>query len=73
MQTLFKKLEYSFLVESAKIENAIFPCKTAMSETNVKTSRMWNTKLIYHKEQSFASNHFLKFCFSLRTAYKELI
>ena len=36
MQALFKKLEYCFLVESTKIENATFPHKTALSEANLK-------------------------------------
>ena len=58
MQTLFKKLEYRFLVESTKIDNITFPYKTALSEANVKTNRMGSTKLTYHKEWSFASNHF---------------
>ena len=58
MQTLFKKLEYRFLVESTKIDNITFPYKTALSEANVKTNRMGSTKLTYHKERSFASNHF---------------
>ena len=35
-----------------------FPYKTALSEANVKTNRMGSTKWTYHKEQSFASNHF---------------
>ena len=39
MQTLFKKLEYRFLVESYKIENATFPYKTALSEASVKTKK----------------------------------
>ena len=75
MQTLFRKLEYRFLVESTKIDNKTFPDKTALSEANVKTNRMRSTKLTYHKEQSFAHNHFpfLKFCFSLGTSYIELI
>ena len=75
MQTLFKKLEYHFLVENTKIENAIFPYKTALSEANVKTNKIGKTKWTYHKEQSFASNYFVfrKSCFSLRTSYKELI
>ena len=74
-KTFFKKLEYRFLVESTKIENASFPYKTAISEVSVKTSRMVCTKWTYHKEQSFTSSYFiiLKFCFSLRTSYKELI
>ena len=58
MQTLFKKLEYHFLVESTKIDNITFPYKTALSEANVKTNRMGSTKWTYYKEQSFVSNHF---------------
>ena len=56
MQTLFKKLEHRFLVESTKIDNIILPYKTAVPEANVKTNRMGSTKWVYHKEQSFASN-----------------
>ena len=55
----FKKLEYRFLVESTKIENALFPYKTAISEANVKTNRMMSTKWTYHKERSFASKYFV--------------
>ena len=58
MQTPFKKLEYHFLVESTKIDNITFPYKTALSEANVKKNRMGSTKWTYHKERSFASNHF---------------
>ena len=60
------KLEYRFLVEITKIENASFPYKTAMSEANVKTNEMVTTKWTYQKEQSFSSNYFIfwKFCFS---------
>ena len=75
MQTLFKKLEYHFLVESTKIDNITFPYKTALSEANIKTNRTRSTKLTHHKGQSFASNHFpfFKFCFSVGTSYIELI
>ena len=75
-KTFFKKLEYSFLVENTKLENALFPCKTAISEAKyVETNRMVSTKWTYHKEWSLAGNYFifLKFCFSLRTLSKELI
>ena len=58
-KTFFKKLEYCFLVESTKIENAPFRYKTAISEANVKTSRMACTKRTYKKERSFASNCFI--------------
>ena len=57
-KTFFKKLEYYFLHESTKIENASFPYKTVMSEANVQTNRMEGTKWTYHKERSFASNCF---------------
>ena len=55
----FKKLEYVFLVESIKIENATLPYKTALSEANIKTNRMESTKWSYHKEWSFFSNNFV--------------
>ena len=55
-KTFIKKLEYSFLVESTKIESESFPCKTTVSKANVKTKRMVNAKWTYHKEQSFARN-----------------
>ena len=32
----FKKLNYAFLVETTKIENATFPHKTALLEANAK-------------------------------------
>ena len=35
-KTLFKKLEYRFLIETTKIENTLFPFKSALSECNVK-------------------------------------
>ena len=74
-KNFFQKAGVPFLVESSKIENTSFPFKTALSEANVKTNRMATTKWTYHKERSFASNYFIfwKFCFSLRTSYKELI
>ena len=74
-KTFFKKLEHRFLLESTNMENISFPCKTTISEANVKTNRMVNTKWIYHKERIFLSNYFIfwRFCFSLRTSYKELI
>ena len=43
-KTFFKKLEYGFLVESNRIENALFPYKSVMSKANVKTNRMVSTK-----------------------------
>ena len=43
-QNPFRKLEYRFLVDSTKIENATFPYKAALPEGNVKTNRMGSTK-----------------------------
>ena len=57
-KSFFKKLEYSFLVETTNIENTSFQFKTALSEANVKTNGMVTTKWTYHKEWSFASNSF---------------
>ena len=48
-QTFFRKLEYSFSVESTKIDNATFPHKTALPEANVWT---------YRKERGWAGNYF---------------
>ena len=59
MKTFFEKLEYRFLVESVKIDNASFAYKTAISEANVKTNRMVTTKWAYHRERSFISNYFI--------------
>ena len=60
-RTFYKKLKYRFLVENTKIENALFPYKTAISEVNVKTNKMVTTKWTYHKEWSFSSNNFIFF------------
>ena len=43
-KTFFKKLEYSFLGEIAKIEDASFSFKTALSEANFDINRMAATK-----------------------------
>ena len=58
-KTFFKKLEYSFLIESTEIESASFPYTTAISEANVKTNTMVSTKCTYHKERSFARKPFI--------------
>ena len=51
----------TFLVESAKTDNESSPYKTALSEASVKTNRMVSTKWTYHKEPSFAIDHFIFF------------
>ena len=52
-KTLFKKLEYDFLVETTKTESAAFPYKTALPEANGQTNRMKSTKWTFHNEWSF--------------------
>ena len=52
-------MEYRFLFEITKVENASFPFKTALSEAHVKTERMVTTKWTYRKGWSFASNYFI--------------
>ena len=37
-------MEYRFLVETTKIENASLPFKTGLLEANVKTNKMAATK-----------------------------
>ena len=54
-------LEYRFLDESNKIDNATFPYKAALSEIIFKTNRIGSTKWTYQKERSFASNYFMFF------------
>ena len=49
MQTLFRKLENRFLVESTKNDKAPFPYKTALLEGNVEANRMKSTTWVYHK------------------------
>ena len=48
-ETFVEQLEYNFLVESTKIQNASFPYKSAISDTNAKTNRMVTTQWTYHK------------------------
>ena len=71
MQTLFKKLEYRFLLESTKIDSITFPYKTALSEANVKTYRMGSIKLTFTKNGVLPVTSFLfqKFFFSLQTSF----
>ena len=54
-------LEYRFLVESTKIENASFSYTAAIWKADVKMDRMVSAKWIYHKERTFASNYIFFF------------
>ena len=65
-----------FKLRVLRLKTHDFHKKIALSKAlpNVKTNRIGSTKSTYLKERSFASNFFFwKFCFSLRTFYKELI
>ena len=75
LNLFLKKLEYPFLVENTKIENASFPCKIVISEANVKTIECWLQNGPIGKSEALRVTIliFWKFCFSLRTSYKELI
>ena len=72
-KTLFKKLEYRFLVETLRLKMHHFEWWL-----NRIITRMMTTKWTYRKERSCTSSFstasfFRKFCFSLRTSCKESI
>ena len=71
----FQKLEYRFLVESTKIENASFPYKIAISKANAMTNKMvaQNAPITKNGVLPVTTLFFWKIYFSLRTSYKELI
>ena len=60
-KNLFRQTVIKLLVESTKIESALFAYKTALSEANVKTNWMGSTKWTYYNEWSFASIFFFFF------------
>ena len=61
MKTFANKLEYRFLIESTKTDNAPFPYETVISEANIAKQNRVHTvqNEPYHKEQSFVSNYFI--------------
>ena len=74
-KTFFKKLDYRFLVESTKIENASFPCKTGNQKPILRQIKWWleNGPITKNGVLPVTTLFFWKFCFSLRTFYKEFI
>ena len=75
-QTLFKKPEYCFLVESTKIGNASFPSKTALLEANIIRQiecGVQNEPITKNGVLPVTTLFFRKFCYNLRNSYKELI
>ena len=76
MKTFFKKLEYSFLVESTKIEEVSFPYKKLQYQKLILRKIEWwlqNGPITKSSVVPVTTLLFWKFCFSLRTPYKELI
>ena len=75
MTTFSKKLEYLFLVAGIKIEKASIPYKTAISEPMVRQVEWWvqNRPTKMNDILPVTTLSFRKFCFSLKTSYKELI
>ena len=71
----FKKLEYSILVQSTKIESATFPHKTALPEANINTNRIESIKRTYHKGGvlPLTTLVFWKFGLRVKTSFNELI
>ena len=75
-QTVFKKLEYSFLVESTKIKNITSTYKTALSEANLKTNRKKCIPAVQKgpiKKRGVLPVKKSRRFFNLRTSNKELI
>ena len=47
------------------MENATFPCKTALLKTTDETNRIGSTKWTYKKQLGFASNYFIFYILNL--------
>ena len=76
MQTFFKKLEYHFLVESTKIENAVFvDTKLPFQKPILRQIEWWvqNGTITENGDLPVTTLFFWKFCFSVRTSSKVLI
>ena len=74
-KTFFKKLDYCFLVESIRIENAHFHTKLPYQRPMLRQTewRVQNGPITKNDVLPVTTLFFLKFCFKLRTPYKELI
>ena len=77
MKTFFKRLflKTIILAESTRIENTIFPNKTALPEANVKTLewKVQHEPITKNRVLLVTTLYFWKFRFSPRISYKELI
>ena len=74
-KTFFEKLEYRLLVESTKIESASFHTKLPYQKPMLRQIKWWlqNGPITKNGVLPVTTLFFWKFCFSLRTSYKELI
>ena len=72
-KTIFKKLEYHFLVEKTKIEKASFPCKTEISEARQIKWWLQNGPITKNEVFPITTLFLWNFFLSLRTCNKELI
>ena len=75
-KAFFRKHEYCFLVESTKIGKSSFPNKTVISEKPMSSQIKWwvqNGPITKNRVLTVITLFVWKFCFSLRTSYKELI
>ena len=71
-ENLFQK---AFLDESIKIENTSFPYKLPYQKSMLRQTKWWlqNGPIKKNEVLPITSLYFWKFCFSLRTSYKESI
>ena len=74
-KTIFKKLDYRFLVESNKNKTHHFHIKLPLQKPMLKQTEWWqqNWPITKNRVLPVTNLFFWKFCFSLRTSYKELI
>ena len=73
-KTFFKKLEYLFLVKSSEIENALSPFKLPYQRPMLRQIKWWlqNGRIKKKGVLPVTTLFFKRFCFSIRTSYKEL-
>ena len=78
-KTFFKKQEYRFYFKALGLKMRDFHTKLPYQKPMSRQIAWWlqNAKWTFYKERSFTSFEttlfFWKFCFNLRTSYKELI
>ena len=68
METLFKKLEYRFLVEKPKLKTQYFPTKLPCQKPMLRQIEWWvqNGPITNNRVLPVTTLFFTKFCFSLK-------